>query len=50
MNGLHIDSSITEDESVSRRLTARVVDRLSEASPDLTVTCRDLAKRPLLTT
>ena len=47
MSVRHIDSSITEGESVSRRSTARVVDRLSEASPDLTVTYRDLAKHPL---
>ena len=33
MSVRHIDSSITEDESVSGRPTARVVDRLSEASP-----------------
>jgi FMN-dependent NADH-azoreductase len=50
MNVLHIDASIAGDESESRRLTARVVDRFSEAWPDLTVTGRDLAKHPLLTT
>ena len=33
MNVVHIDSSISRDESASRRLTTRVVDRPSEASP-----------------
>jgi FMN-dependent NADH-azoreductase len=47
MNRLHVDSSITGDQSVSRQLTARIVERLQTASPDLVTTYRDLAKDPL---
>jgi FMN-dependent NADH-azoreductase len=43
---LHIDSSITGDESVSRQLTARIVDRLGQSGP-ATTSYRDLAKNPL---
>jgi FMN-dependent NADH-azoreductase len=47
MKLLHIDSSITGDQSVSRRLTSRIVERLRETSPSLAITYRDLVKQPL---
>jgi FMN-dependent NADH-azoreductase len=47
MNVLHIDSSITGEQSVSRRLTARIVEGLRKGSPGLDATYRDLAKNPL---
>src|ERR1035438_7502658 len=47
MKLLHIDSSITGDQSVSRQLTARIVERLRETSPSLAITYRDLVKHPL---
>ncbi len=42
MNILHIDSAITGDASVSRKLTADIVAKLTAANPDATVTHRDL--------
>ncbi len=47
MNLLHVDSSITGEQSVSRKLSAAVVARLTAESPGLTVTRRDLAAEPL---
>lgn len=47
MKVLHIDSSITGEASVSRTLSAAVVDRLKTASPDLEVLHRDLVAEPL---
>lgn len=47
MKFLHIDSSITGDQSVSRRLTARIVERLRQVTPEATVSYRDLAGDPL---
>lgn len=47
MQLLHIDSSITGDNSFSRRLTRAVVDRLVAAHPEAQVTARDLAGEPL---
>ncbi len=44
---LHIDSSITGDQSVSRRLTARIVEGIRSGLPDSTITYRDLAKEAL---
>jgi FMN-dependent NADH-azoreductase len=44
---LHIDSSVQEDRSVSRRLSARAADRWRAAHPDGTVTYRDLFADPL---
>jgi len=44
---LHIDSSVQGDRSVSRRFTARAVDRWRAAHPGGTVTYRDLAAHPL---
>lgn len=44
---LYIDSSVQGDQSVSRRLTERAVDRWRNAHPDGTVTYRDLATDPI---
>lgn len=46
MKLLHIDSSITGDKSVSRRLSAAIVDRLTAENPDLEVTHYDLDSAP----
>ena len=46
MNVLHVDSSITGDASVTRLLSAQVVDALVKSRPDLTVTYRDVAAHP----
>ena len=43
MNLLHLDSSILGDNSVSRRLSAGVVARLTEGASDVDVTYRDLS-------
>ena len=47
MKLLHIDSSITGENSVSRRLSAGVVARLRQADPTVTVIRRDLAAEPV---
>jgi FMN-dependent NADH-azoreductase len=47
MNLLHLDSSILGPHSVSRSLSARVVDQLRQKVPDLRVTYRDLAAEPI---
>ncbi len=47
MKLLHIDSGILGNNSLSRRLTARLADRYRAAFPDLEVTYRDLAAAPL---
>ena len=47
MKVLHIDSSILGGNSVSRQLSAAVVERLRKATPDIDVTYRDLAEKPL---
>jgi FMN-dependent NADH-azoreductase len=44
---LHIDSSITGEASVSRRLSARAAAAWRAAHPDGTVTYRDLGANPL---
>jgi len=46
MKLLHIDSSILGSHSVSRRLTAAIVDKLKRANPQIEVTYRDLAAAP----
>lgn len=46
MNLLHLDSSLFQDDSVSRELSARIVEQLSRGRPDLTVTYRDVAADP----
>ncbi|WP_423761591.1 FMN-dependent NADH-azoreductase [Burkholderia sp. NLJ2] len=48
MNLLHIDSSILGDHSVSRILSADIVDRLIELHPGTRVTYRDLDEGPAL--
>ena len=47
MNLLHLDSSILGGHSVSRTLSAAVVERLKGANPDLQVTYHDLAAKPI---
>ena len=47
MKLLHIDSSIQADRSVSRELSAAIVARLREHTPDAFVTYRDLAVTPV---
>ena len=46
MKLLHIDSSISGDNSVSRRLTAGIVERLKAENPALSVTRYDLDSAP----
>ena len=47
MNILHIDSGILGELSVSRRLTAAVVERLRAEHPDATVLAHDLVAEPV---
>lgn len=47
MNLLHLDSSILGPHSVSRSLSASVVDQLRQKVPGLRVTYRDLAAEPI---
>ncbi len=47
MNLLHVDGSILGAHSVSRTVSAAVVDRLRAEIPDLAITHRDLAAAPL---
>ena len=47
MNLLHIDSSILGADSISRELTARIVNRFRSEMPGLNVSYRDLAANPL---
>ena len=47
MTILQIDSSITGEVSVTRQLTAAIVDRLVQADPAATIIHRDLAAQPL---
>jgi FMN-dependent NADH-azoreductase len=42
MNILHLDSAVTADDSVTRELTAQIVNYLTTANSDTTVTYRDL--------
>jgi FMN-dependent NADH-azoreductase len=44
---LHIDSSITGAQSVSRQLTARITARLKSQQPGLEILYRDLAANPV---
>jgi Acyl carrier protein phosphodiesterase len=44
---LHIDSSISGAQSVSRQLSGSIVNRLKDTSPGLTVNYRDLAAEPV---
>jgi len=47
MKLLHIDSSVLGPHSVSRKVSAAIVNRLREATPNLDVTYRDLTTTPL---
>lgn len=47
MNLLHIDGSILGANSVSRAVSAAIVDRLRAVHPDLAVVTRDLAVAPI---
>ncbi|MGY8660908.1 NAD(P)H-dependent oxidoreductase [Bradyrhizobium sp. UFLA05-109] len=47
MKLLHIDSSVLGPHSVSRQVSAAVVDRLRQATPSLDVVYRDLTQVPL---
>ena len=47
MKLLHIDSSVLGPHSISRQLSAAIVDRLSGATRGLAVTYRDLSSSPL---
>lgn len=47
MKLLHIDSSILADNSVSRQVTARIVERLQAATPGIETTTLDLGATPL---
>jgi FMN-dependent NADH-azoreductase len=47
MKLLHIDSSVLGPHSVSRQVSAAIVDRLIKATPGLDTTYRDLTTTPL---
>ena len=47
MKLLHIDSSVLGPHSVSRQVSAAIVDRLAKAAPGLHITYRDLTTTPL---
>ena len=47
MKLLHIDSSVLGPHSVSRQVSAAIVDRLRQATPSLDVVYRDLTLTPL---
>lgn len=46
MNLLHVDSSLFQDNSVSRELSARIVEQFALSRPDLAVTYRDAGSNP----
>jgi FMN-dependent NADH-azoreductase len=47
MKLLHIDSSVLGAHSVSRKVSAAIVDRLRQANPGLEISYRDLTAAPL---
>src|SRR6187200_3240517 len=47
MKLLHIDSSVLGPHSVSRQVSAAIVDRLRQSTPGLEVSYRDLTLTPL---
>ena len=47
MKLLHIDSSVLGPHSVSRQVSAAIVDRLRQATPSLDIVYRDLTATPL---
>lgn len=44
---LRIDASVKADDSVSRKLTDRIIDKLLATYPDAAITHRDLGRTPL---
>ena len=47
MKLLHIDSSVLGPHSISRQVSAAIVDRLRQATPNLDIVYRDLTSTPL---
>jgi FMN-dependent NADH-azoreductase len=47
MKLLHIDSSITGSQSVSRQITASIVAHLKQTVPDVAISYRDIAAEPV---
>jgi FMN-dependent NADH-azoreductase len=47
MKLLHLDSSVLGPHSVSRQVSAAIVDRLRQATPGLAISYRDLTTTPL---
>src|SRR5882672_7828437 len=47
MKLLHLDSSVLGPHSVSRQVSAAIVDRLRQATPGLDIGYRDLTQTPL---
>jgi FMN-dependent NADH-azoreductase len=47
MKLLHVDSSILGADSVSRQLSAEIVAKLRQITPDLEITYRNLAAEPV---
>ncbi|MDA9435276.1 FMN-dependent NADH-azoreductase [Bradyrhizobium sp. CCBAU 51627] len=47
MKLLHLDSSVLGPHSVSRQVSAAIVDRLKQATPTLQIVYRDLTQAPL---
>ena len=47
MKLLHVDSSIQGAHSISRQLSAEIVAKLRQVTPDLEITYRDLAAQPV---
>jgi FMN-dependent NADH-azoreductase len=47
MKLLHLDSSVLGPHSVSRQVSAAIVDRLRQATPSLDIVYRDLTQTPL---
>ena len=47
MKLLHIDSSVLGPHSVSRQVSAAIVDRLRQATPSLDIIYRDLTQTPI---
>ena len=47
MKLLHIDSSVLGPHSISRQVSAAIVDRLRQATPGLEIVYRDLTSTPL---
>src|ERR1700732_1081390 len=47
MKLLHVDSSILGAHSISRQLSAEIVAKVRQGTPDLEITYRDLAAEPV---